>query len=126
MKTLGELLGTAARIEVLRVLTCQPHPLGLRHLARRAGIHPRSAELALKSLVNETLVNRTQTDTRALYEMNRSHPDVPVIEAVFAAAAHAAIRQRNASLQAKARRILPFIDEATRMLASARGGPHVA
>jgi hypothetical protein len=125
MKTLGNLLGSAGRTEVLRVLNYQPGLVGLRQVARRAGVHARSAELALDALVGETLVNCKRTATRALYEMNRDHPDARVLEALFEAAARAAIGQRSSSLHARARGILPFIAEATRMLANAKGSRHV-
>ena len=125
MKTLGKLLGSAARTEVLRVLTCQPGPLGLRPTARVAGIHPRSAELALRDLVREQLVRSRPTAAGPVYEINRRHPDTPVLEAVFDAAARAAVHQRRASLQRKARAILPFVDEADRMLSRARDHRHV-
>jgi len=125
MKTLGKLLGSAARTEVLRVLTCQPGSVGLRHVARIARIHPRSAELALKTLVSEKLVRCKRTATRTLYEMNRGHPDMPILEAVFEAAARAAISKRSSVLQERARAILPFVEEASRMLGRARRHRHV-
>jgi len=125
MKALGKLLGSAARTEVLRVLTCQPSPVGLRHVSRIAGIHPRSAELALKALVSEKLVKRNRRSGRSLYEMNHGHPDMPVLEAVFGAVARAATGERCSSLHQRARAILPFIEEATRMLTCARRSRHV-
>ena len=126
MKTLGDLLGSAARTEVLRVLNYQPGPVGLRQVAWRAGIRPRSAELALNALVDEKLVSRRRTATRALYEMNQGHPDVAVLEAIFAAAARAVISQRSPSLHKRAQGILPFIAEATRMLDRSKSPGHGA
>jgi len=125
MKSLGQLLGSAARTDVLRVLNCQPEAVGLRHVARIAGVHPRSAELALAGLVREHLVMRKRTGSRVLYSMNRGHPDTPILESVFEAAAQEAIRQRRPTLQIQAGTILPFIRQATRMLAIARKNRHV-
>lgn len=120
MKTLGKLLGSAARTDVLRTLLCQPRPVGLRPLARIAGVHPHSAEVALRTLIAEELVVRTVVGKRPMYEMNRRHPDVDVLRAVSDAAALALIRQRRSALQLRARAILPFIREAERMLVHAR------
>ena len=126
MTTLGKLLGSPARTELLRVLVYQGGAVGVRSAARIAGMHPHSAGLALKALVREDLVRRRQTTVGPLYELNPTHPDVPVLEAVFCAAAAACTRQRQSSLHRKGRAILPFIDEATRMLNKARSHRHVA
>ena len=124
MKTLGKLLGSAGRTEVLRALICQPGPVGLRPLARIAGVHPHSAELALAALVREGLVLRKRSGNRPVYEADRRHPDIAVLGAVFEAAAVALVRRRRPSLQERARAILPFIREAERMLARARRRGH--
>ena len=126
MKKLGDLLGSPARTEVLRALMCQPAPIGLRHAARIAAIHPHSAELALAGLARDRLVRRERSDHRIRYALNRDHEAMPVLEAVFAAAARALIRARSRSLGARARGILPFIEQAQRMLACARANRHVA
>jgi len=126
MKRLGDLLSSAARTELLRVLVCQPGAVGLRPAARLAGIHPHSAELALAGLIGDKLVKRRTGSAGPAYELNRRHADLPVLEAVFAAAAQAGIAARRPSLQLRARRILPFIRQATRMLAHARETRHVA
>jgi DNA-binding transcriptional ArsR family regulator len=125
MRTLGELLGSAARTELLRVLAYQPGPVGLRPAARLAGIHPRSAELALRALVDEGMVLRRQAGRRPVYEWNPDHPDSPVLRSVFDAAAQARILQRAGTLRERARSILPFIEEASRMLTYARRDRHV-
>lgn len=134
MKKLGQLLGSAARTELLRVLVHCPGPVGLRHAAGLAGVRARSAELALRALVEEGIVRRRQAGG-PLYELNRSHPDIAVLEAVFEAARCAELKRRTAALQERAAAILPFIAEANRMLARAvpartrtrSGGlPHVA
>lgn len=121
MKTLGRLLGSAARTDVLRALNCQPSPLGLRPLARLAGVHPHSAELALAALLREGLVQRVGSGARPTYAMDRSHPDAAFLQAVLDAASLALVRQRRALLQKRARPILPFIREAEGMLNHARG-----
>ena len=126
MKSLGILLGSAGRTEILRTLMCQPGSVGLRQVARLAGVHPHSAELALAGLVREGLVRRRRTSSRALYGLNRSHADIAVLDAVFLAAARAVTCERNRSLGKRARSILPFIRQATRMLTHARENRHVA
>ena len=124
MATLGKLLGTAARTEVLQVLLNQPGALGVRPTARIAGIQPRSAELALKALAAEGLVCTTQTRRGPLYEMNRAHPQTQLLADVFAGVAEAFIRQRRATLSTRGRTFLPFMAETTRMLARAKQSRH--
>ena len=126
MKRLGSLLSSAARTEILRTLAYQPEPVGLRQAARIAGVLPRSAELALAGLVKEKLVTRKRSATRMLYRLNQDHADVPVLEAVFAAAAQGFIRAQNRLLGERTTAILPFIREASRMVARARRTRNVA
>jgi len=123
---LGALLASPARIEVLRALVCQPGSAGLRQVARIAGVHPHSAELALAGLIRERLVKRERTPSRVLYTLIREHADVPVLEAVFTAAAQVSIKARSRSLNERARAILPLVRQATRMLACARESRRVA
>ena len=124
VKTLGKLFSSAARTEILRVLARQPAPIGLRHLARLAGVHPHSAEVALKSLLDDKLVKRKQATGRPVYALDATRPDAALLRAVFDAAEREQTRIRNQTLQDRARSILPFINEATRMLDRARGVKH--
>ena len=119
MKTLGQLLGSAARTELLRVFIYQSAPIGLRHAARIAGVHLHSAELALKALVQEGIIFRLAQAGGPLYELNREHPDIGVLAAVFEAARCAGLKRQAIALQQRAAGILPFIDEANRMVAQA-------
>ncbi len=126
MTSLGTLLSSAARTEILRVLWYQSAPVGLRALARIAGVLPRSAELALDALVDEKRVTRTRDASGPCYALNRRHPDVELLDAVFMAAARATIARRSHTLEKRAARLLPFIREAGRMVALARSARHVA
>jgi len=90
-------------------------------LARLAGVHPHSAELALAALLREGLVQRVGSGARPTYAMDRSHPDAAFLQTVLDAASLALVRRRRALLQRRARPILPFIREAESMLNHARG-----
>ena len=124
MRTIGKLLSSAAQTEIMRALLLNPRALGLRQAARIAGVHPHSAELALAALSRNGLVNRRRMSNRVLYEVQRTHPDVVVLDAVFEAAAHAFIRTRAPALNARARSLLPFFREVSRMIQQARGVRH--
>ena len=108
------------------MLVYQPAAVGLRHAARAAGVHPHSAELALAGLVREGLVRRRVVGVRPLYAINRTHPDAPVLQAVFDAASRAATAVRSRTLQARGRALLPLIRQASRMVAAARESQHGA
>lgn len=126
MTKLGTLLSSSARTEILRALYYQSESIGLRALARIAGILPRSAEVALAALVHEELVLANRDTMGPLYTLNRSHADTHLLAAVFTAATKVAIAKRRRELNAKAARILPFIREAEHMLTSAKAAHHVA
>lgn len=121
MKKLGHLFRSAARTEILRALYYQPDAVGLRHLAHIADVHVHSAELTLDDLVQERLVTRRRHLNRVLYALKRNHPAVPVLTAVFNAAAQASIDMNRHSLSRTAKRILPFMQQASRMISHAKG-----
>lgn len=120
MRSLGNLLGSTARTELLRVLAYQSNPLGLRQAARLAKVLPRSADLALRGLVNDGLVLCRKTRARNDYLMNHDHPETKILIAVFDAEATARLQAKQCELNERAQRILPFIEEATAMLAHAK------
>lgn len=126
MKTLGRLLCSEGKTEILRVLVYQPGPVGLRQAARLAGIHPHSAEVALSALVRKGLVKHGRSPHRARYELVRTHEDAAVLEAVFLAATSGFIAAQRRTLDARARQILPFIKQAVKMIDRARKSHHVA
>jgi hypothetical protein len=126
MKTLGNLFGSAAKTEILRALNYQPDGTGLRQLTRIAGLRVRSAELALKFLVRSKLVRRRRIANRVSYAMDWNDPRASLLTEVFAAAAAAAIRAESHTLDQRARRLLPFMRGATRMLDTARRSRHDA
>lgn len=104
---------------------CQPGPVSLRQAARIAGIYPHAAELALVTLESMRLVKKKRTSACSLYEVNRDHADAPVLDSVFSAAAYGFIRSRSTLLNKRAKSILPFIEEADRMITTARKSHHV-
>jgi hypothetical protein len=125
MRNLGDILGAATRAEILRALYYQPEPVGLRYLARIAGVYPHSAELALKALVKEQLVNCDRGRSRALYGLNLNHADADLLEAVFSASERVIIERNNRGLNERAGLIFPFIGSASRMISHAKGVTHV-
>lgn len=124
MQALGKLFGSGARTALLQVLFAQPGALGLRQAARLAGVHPHSAELALRDLMAEGVVRTVRAGATPLYEANTSCPQAAILQAVFEAAAQTVIRQRSPGLSARARTLLPLFTEASRMLAKARQAAH--
>ena len=107
------------------MLWYQPESIGLRSLARIAGVLPRSAELALHALVKEKLVKRTGDAAGPCYALNRSHPDAVLLEAVITAASRATTTSRSWALQRRAACIVPFIRASGGMIKKARRTSHV-
>ena len=126
MKTLGMLLNSAGKTEILRALLYQPGSVGLRQVARIASVHPHSAELALAALTRDGLVKRKNVRNGARFELEWSHESALVLEAVFTAAAKGFTQARSRTLNDRSKSILPFIKEAGKMIARARENRHVA
>lgn len=126
MKSLGHILGGSARFELLRALYYQHDAVGLRQLARLAGVHPHSAERMLKDLVKEGVVVRNQSHNRTLFRRNRDHADWLILSSVFDAADRAGRRLRSVERNDRAQAVLQFIEEAGAMLKKARRRIHAA
>ena len=122
MKTLGRLLGSSARTDILRALCYQTEAVGLRQAARISGVLPHSADLALQGLVREKLVTCVKSAARNAYRLNHHHPDSSVLLAMFDAAARAKRDAQHPALNRRALTLLPFIEEAGAMLSHARKG----
>ena len=126
MKSLGHILGGSARFDLLHALYYQHDAVGLRQLARLAGVHPHSAERMLKELVKEAVVLRNQSHNRTLFRRNRDHADWLILSSVFDAADRAERRLRSVERNDRAQAVLSFIEEAGAMLKKARRRIHVA
>ncbi len=126
MKSLGMLLNSAGKTEILRALVYQPGPVGLRQVARIAGVHPHSAERALASLIREGLVKRRTVGNGVRYNLERGHEAAQVLESVFTVAVNGFTQVRCRTLSERSKSILPFIAQARRMITRARESRHVA
>lgn len=125
MKTLGKLLGSSARTDILCALCYQTEAVGLRQVARIADVQPHSADLALQGLVREKLVTCVKSSARNAYRLNHHHPHSSVLLAMFDAVARAKRDIGRPALSKRALILLPFIEEAKAMLSHARKGGHV-
>lgn len=82
---LGVLLGTRAKVAVLRAVTAQATPVSERELARRTRLTPRSVRVALDDLVALGVVHRREGGREHAIALNRAHELAASLEAVFAA-----------------------------------------
>ena len=126
MRSLGQILGASSRMDVLRALYYQQAEVGLRQLARLAGIHPHSAERFLKQLIKERLVICRRSEGHTWYCKNSDHTDWLVLEAILIAGDRATRTTQRATLNQRAQSILPFIQEAHEMVSQARSTAGVA
>ena len=70
---LDGILGTRAKVGVLRVLSGVPAPLGYREIARRSGMAYRSIELAIKELATLGMLERVDGSRERLVALSGSH-----------------------------------------------------
>jgi hypothetical protein len=120
MPNLGSLFSSSAQTDILWALHYQTRPVGLRFLANLAGVHPHSAERVIKSLVRKGLISRHKTGYRLEIEKCPTHPDWEILTPVFNAIDCARAHRELPELNARAKIILPFIEEAFIMIHKAK------
>jgi hypothetical protein len=126
MKSLGSILKSGARADILRVLFYAHHAVSLRQLARLAEVHPHSAEIVMNDLLREKLVRRRKTSARCFYWKDPGNPDWLVIDGICRGAEQARLAAKRPDLNKRAQFILPFIEEAGAMLFKARRSRRVS
>lgn len=124
MNSLGKLLKSPARIEVLRALCALDIPVGVRALAVLARSHPYATSRVLAELVREDLVEKTAARTRPGFRMRNHHPEAARLRALFASDRET-LRQRDAEeLSKRAKSFLNFNCRALRVMDQARRSLH--
>ena len=93
---LGVILGTRAKIDLLRVLTARGAPLSQRELARRAGVTLRSAQAALVDLYAVGIAEKHVGGRDHLTALSTQHVLAPTLMALFSAEAELARNVRSA------------------------------
>jgi len=93
---LGVLLGTRAKVDLLRVLTARGAPLSQRELARRAGVSLRGAQAALADFYALGIATRLQGGRDHLTLLNEQHALAPALTTLFSAEAELARGLRHA------------------------------
>ncbi len=79
------ILGTKSHVRVLRVLDRTRESMTVRELARRAGEHLRSVQLAVTRLEDVGMVERVGTGTQLHVRLNERHPLAPATQQLFQA-----------------------------------------
>ena len=102
---LNHILGTSAKVDLLRVLMQLDTPTSGREAERLARVAHMSAIKALGELTAVGVLNLTRTAATHLYQINRDHDLVPPLEALFKAEA-----DRLAALREEARSALGELD----------------
>ena len=95
-RPLGVLLGTRAKVDLLRLLTARGAPLSQRELARRAGVSLRSAQAALADLYALGVAAKLEGGRDHLTLLNDQHVLAPTLTALFSAEAELARGLRQA------------------------------
>ncbi|MEQ1690539.1 MAG: nucleotidyltransferase domain-containing protein [Gemmatimonas sp.] len=99
---LGTILGTRAKVDILRVLTARGAPLSQRELARRADVTLRSAQAALADLYAMGVATKLAGGRDHLTDLNPQHILAPTLIALFSAEAELARNMRTAIAAAAA------------------------
>lgn len=93
---LGVVLGTRAKVALVRVLTAGGAPLSQREAARRAGVTLRSAQAALADLYAMGIARKLAGGRDHLTLLNERHRLAPALVALFSAEAELALGMRQA------------------------------
>lgn len=102
---LNHVLGTDAKVDLLRVLIQLDTPASGREAERLARVAHMSASKALSELAAAGVLKLTKTRGAHLYEVNRHHDLVPPLQALFDAE-----RTRVASLREEVKEALDTLD----------------
>ena len=117
---LADIFTSSARTAVIETLSVQQLPVHLRLIGSLTQRPIHSIELALAQLQAEGLVIRKQTKQRALFSINRNHPQFLIIEQVMTAVVNQRIREQSEKTGKRAKEFLPFIKSSSRMIETAR------
>lgn len=79
------ILGTKSHVRVLRVLEHTRESMAVRELARRAGEHLRSVQLAVDRLVDAGVIERVGTGSQQQVQLNQQHPLATSLQQLFEA-----------------------------------------
>lgn len=83
LNALDHILGTQAKVRLLRALLPLESPASGREAERLGGVSHRSATRALDDLAALGVLDRTVTPATHLYRINREHDLVPFLESLF-------------------------------------------
>ena len=96
---LDELLGSPARVRVLRALDRLPGPLTIAAVAKETGLTHNAAQQALARLTEAGLLDEAVAGRHRLYQLKDLHPFADALHALFAAE-----RERRRAVQKAAER----------------------
>lgn len=82
---LNSILGTEARVRILRVLTSTEGPITAGEVAHRAALRPSGVRIALAELVDVGIVEMIGGGSRRLVQIARRHPLATALTRFFAA-----------------------------------------
>jgi len=85
LRSLDHVLGTAAKVRLLRTLVGIRDSVSAREAGRLTGLSHRAARLALEDLTRVGLLTVQRTPSAHLYRVNRRHDLLPAIRALFQA-----------------------------------------
>lgn len=122
MQNLLSLFSSKAKVDALRVLVRQTHPIALRHIAALTNSPLFSIQRALSSLVDEHILIRQESGTYVLFGMNPRHPFYAHLIQLFDLEADCQIAQTAHQYDTKARRSLNFSRTARKLFRGVRHG----
>lgn len=85
IRPLDAILGTRAKLAVLRLLASSPVPLSCQAMSRRAGMAYRSIDLAVRDLMGVGLLERIGESHERMYATVETHRLVPAIKGLLRA-----------------------------------------
>jgi len=119
MYSLGDMLSSKARTEIIEVLSRTQTKVGIRRIAWICGLHPRSVEIALKSLVDEKLVLKIPQKRGFAYTWNEDHPETSRLRQLFVHDEHQRLDRRTAPLSSEGKQLCAFLDDGLSLIQQA-------
>jgi len=111
MHSLGDILSSKARTEIIEVLSRTQTKVGIRRIAWMCDLHPRSVEIALKSLVDEKLVLKIPQKRGFAYIWNEDNPETSRLRQLFVVDEHQRLNRRTTQLTSDGAHLCAFLDD---------------
>lgn len=112
MNSIFDIFSSPAKAKILNVLYFQVQPIPLRHIAYISGLPVFSVQNAVRSLLDDELINKSEEDNYVLFELNKVNPFYDILRQFFIIEVNNRICMGAKTYYQKAKQVLEFANAA--------------